>query len=156
MFVWAKIRTWNLRSIYMGWFSPYEVGIGLTNLSKSGRRELAPLPASSAQVLHWKKLYLTGMPEPVGWGQGSHWPLPSVPSIFGRSVDPIPTRRVSFCPPFTTGSPKNLFTLCDVIMLENFGSHFCSLDMFKLVFFSFQGCYRGARRAMYSGATKGM
>ena len=31
MFVWAKIRTWDLRSIYMGWFSPYEVGIGLTN-----------------------------------------------------------------------------------------------------------------------------
>ena len=29
MFVWAKIRTWDLWSIYMGWFSPYEVGIGL-------------------------------------------------------------------------------------------------------------------------------
>ena len=29
VFVWAKIRTWDLRSIYMGWFSPYEVGIGL-------------------------------------------------------------------------------------------------------------------------------
>ena len=24
------IRTWDLWSIYMGWFSPYEVGIGLT------------------------------------------------------------------------------------------------------------------------------
>ena len=30
MFVWAKIRTWDLRSIYMGWFSPYEVEIGLS------------------------------------------------------------------------------------------------------------------------------
>ena len=29
------------------------------------------------------------------------------PPIFGKSVNPIPTRGGRFCPPFTTDTPKN-------------------------------------------------
>ena len=32
------------------------------------------------------------------------------PQIFGRSVNPTPTRGFRFCPPFTTGTP-NFFHL---------------------------------------------
>ena len=40
-----------------------------------------------------------GMPEPGG-GAGTG------PPIFGRSVNPILSRRGRFCPTFTTGTPK--------------------------------------------------
>ena len=57
MFVWAKIRTWDLRSIYMGWFSPYEVGIGLRSSRPTLRK---PIFLNKLESTQWPKVFLIG------------------------------------------------------------------------------------------------
>ena len=48
------------------------------------------------------------LPDTGGWGGGAGGPLP--PPIFGRSVNPFPTREGILSPNITTGTP-NVFHL---------------------------------------------
>ena len=60
--------------------------------------------SESNNILIIRDLYdpLTVMPEP----RGPEGPL--APPIFGRSVNPSPTRGGRFCTPFTTSTTKRL------------------------------------------------